>query len=306
MKSIIFKFFSLFSVIRLYNILAIAIAQYLTSIFILGDKENILDVILDPYLFAIILCSSIAISSGYIINNFYDYEKDIINRPIRSSIDKTIRKRTKLTLYFSLNLLCICLSFLISIRAVIFFSAYILALWFYSHKLKKIVIIGNICSAILTITPFFAIFLYYKFELDLLLKLIFFPEFFTGKIMNENFIFFFALFLFFIILAKDIIKDLENLKGDFTLNYKTIAVVYGEKIAKVVISIIILISYIIVINLMLNFDIGLIFYYYYLCLFILAYALFILWKYRTKRDYLIIHNIMRVLIILGIFSIVLI
>ena len=305
MKSIIFKFFSLFSVIRLYNILAIAIAQYLTSIFILGHKDNILDVILDPYLFAIILCSSIAIASGYIINNFYDYEKDIINRPIRSSIDKTIRKRTKLTLYFSLNSLCICLSLLISIRAAIFFLVYILTLWFYSHKIKKILIVGNICSAILTITPFFAIFLYYKFELDLLLKLIFFPEFFT-PLGTSFFIFCFALFLFFIILAKDIIKDLENLKGDFTLNYKTIAVVYGEKIAKVVISIIILISYIIVINLMLNFDVGLMFYYYYLCLFILAYTLFILWKSRTKRDYLIIHNIMRVLIILGIFSIVLI
>ena len=144
MKSIIDKFFSLFSVIRAYNIIAIVIAQYLTSIFILGHKENTLDIILDPYLFAIILCSSIAIASGYIINNFYDYEKDMINRPIRSSIDKTIRKRTKLTLYFSLNLLCICLSFLISIRAVIFFLVYILALWFYSHKLKKILIVGNI------------------------------------------------------------------------------------------------------------------------------------------------------------------
>jgi len=286
LKSIIFKFFSLFSVVRLYNILAIVTAQYLTSIFILSHKENILDVIFDPYLFAIILCSSIAIASGYIINNFYDYEKDIINRPIRSSIDKTIRKRTKLNLYFSLNLLCICLSLLISIRAVIFFSAYILALWFYSHKLKRILIVGNIFSALLTIAPFFAIFLYYKnFELIIII---------------------YALFLFFIILAKDIIKDLENLKGDFTLNYKTIAVVYGEKFAKVVISIIILISYINVINLMLNFDIGLMFYYYYLCLFILIYVLFILWRYRTKKGYLIIHNIMRALITLGIFSIALI
>jgi len=286
LKSIIFKFFSLFSVVRLYNILAIVTAQYLTSIFILGNKENILDVILDPYLFAIISCSSIAIASGYIINNFYDYEKDIINRPIRSSIDKTIRKRTKLNLYFSLNLLCICLSLLISIRAVFFFLAYILALWFYSHKLKKMLFIGNIFSALLTIAPFFAIFLYYKnFELIIIV---------------------YALFLFFIILAKDIIKDLENLKGDFTLNYKTIAVVYGEKFAKVVISIIILISYLNVINLVLNFDIGLMFYYYYLCLFILAYVSIILWKSRTKKDYLIIHNIMRALIILGIFSIVLI
>ena len=161
-----------------------------------------------------------------------------------------------------------------------------MALWFYSHKLKKILIVGNIFSAVLTITPFFAIFLYYKnFELIIII---------------------YALFLFFIILAKDIIKDLENLKGDFTLNYKSIAVVYGEKFAKVVISTIILISHINVINLILNFDIGLMFYYYYLCLFILAYVLFILWKSRTKKDYLIIHNIMRALIILGIFSIVLI
>ena len=286
LKSTIFKFFSLFSVIRVYNIIVIVIAQYLTSIFILGHQKDTLEVILDPYLFVIILCSSIAIASGYIINNFYDYEKDIINRPIRSSIDKSIRKRTKLSLYFALNFLCLFLSLLISIRAASFFLVYIFALWFYSHKLKKIVIIGNICSAILTITPFFAIFLYYKnFELI---------------------IFIYALFLFFIILAKDIIKDLENLKGDFTLNYQTIAVVHGEKFSKVAISIIILISYINVINLILNFDIGLMFYYYYLCLFILAYILFILWKSRTKKDYLIIHNIMRALIILGIISIVLI
>ena len=286
LKSTIFKFFSLFSVIRVYNIIVIVIAQYLTSIFILVHQKDTLEVILDPYLFVIILCSSIAIASGYIINNFYDYEKDIINRPIRSSIDKSIRKRTKLSLYFALNFLCLCLSLLISIRAASFFLVYIFALWFYSHKLKKIVIIGNICSAILTITPFFAIFLYYKnFELI---------------------IFIYALFLFFIILAKDIIKDLENLKGDFTLNYQTIAVVHGEKFSKVAISIIILISYINVINLILNFDIGLMFYYYYLCLFILAYILFILWKSRTKKDYLIIHNIMRALIILGIISIVLI
>ena len=286
MKSTIFKFFSLFSVIRAHNILAIAIAQYLTSIFILGHHKNTFDVILDPNLFAVILCSSIAIASGYIINNFYDYEKDIINRPIRSNIDKTIRKRTKLTLYFILNFLCLCVSFLISIRASVFFFVYIFTLWFYSHKLKKILIVGNIFSAVLAIAPFFAIFLYYKnFELIIII---------------------YALFLFFILLAKDLIKDLENLKGDFTLNYKTIAVVYGEKFAKVVISIIILISYINVINLIVNFDLGLMFYYYYLCLFILTYILFILWKSRTKKDYLIIHNIMRALILLGIFSIVLI
>ncbi len=286
MKSTIFKFFSLFSVIRIYNILVVILAQYLTAIFILDDQENLLATILDPYLFVIIVCSSISIASGYIINNFYDYEKDIINRPIRSNIDKSIRKRTKLNLYFSLNLLCTILSLFISIRAVIFFLVYNIILWLYSHKLKKILILGNVLSSLLTITPFFAIFLYYK--------------------NFSTIISVYALFLFFIILAKDLVKDLENLKGDFTLNYKTIAVVYGEKFSKIAINTIIIINYIIVISLILYFDIGLMFYYYYLCLLVLTFVLFFVWKSNTKRDYLVIHNIMRALIILGIFSIILI
>ena len=286
MKSTIFKFFSLFSVIRIYNILVVILAQYLTAIFILDDQENLLATILDPYLFVIIVCSSISIASGYIINNFYDYEKDIINRPIRSNIDKSIRKRTKLNLYFSLNLLCTILSLFISIRAVIFFLVYNIILWLYSHKLKKILILGNVLSSLLTITPFFAIFLYYK-NFSTIIAL-------------------YALFLFFIILAKDLVKDLENLKGDFTLNYKTIAVVYGEKFSKIAINTIIIINYIIVISLILYFDIGLMFYYYYLCLLVLTFVLFFVWRSNTKRDYLVIHNIMRALIILGIFSIILI
>ncbi len=286
MKSTIFKFFSLFSVIRIYNILVVILAQYLTAIFILNDQENLLVIILDPYLFVIILCSSISIASGYIINNFYDYEKDIINRPIRSNIDRSIRKRTKLNLYFSLNLLCIILSLFISIRAVVFFLSYNIILWLYSHKLKKILILGNVLSSLLTITPFFAIFLYYK-------------NFSTIIAM-------YALFLFFIILAKDLVKDLENLKGDFTLNYKTIAVVYGEKFSKIAINIIIIINYIIIINLILYFNIGLMFYYYYLCLLVLTFVLFFVWRSNTKKDYLVIHNIMRALIISGIFSIILI
>ncbi|MAV00243.1 MAG: ubiquinone biosynthesis protein UbiA [Flavobacteriaceae bacterium] len=286
MKSTIFKFFSLFSVIRIYNILVVILAQYLTAIFILDDQESFSSTLLDPYLFVIILCSSISIASGYIINNFYDYEKDIINRPIRSNIDRSIRKRTKLNLYFSLNLLCIILSLFISIRAVIFFLIYNIILWLYSHKLKKILILGNVLSSLLTITPFFAIFLYYKN---------------FSKIIAV-----YALFLFFIILAKDLVKDLENLKGDFTLNYKTIAVVYGEKFSKIAINTIIIINYIIVISLILYFDIGLMFYYYYLCLLVLTFVLFFIWRSNDKRDYLFIHNIMRALIISGIFSIILI
>jgi len=286
LKETLFKFFSLFSVIRGYNILLVILAQYLTSIFILGDQENIINIILDPYLFVIILCSSISIASGYIINNFYDYEKDIINRPIRSNIDRSIRKRTKLNLYFSLNLLCIILSLFISIRAVIFFLMYNIILWLYSHKLKKILILGNVLSSLLTITPFFAIFLYYK--------------------NFSTIIAVYALFLFFIILTKDITKDLENLKGDFTLNYNTLPVVFGEGFTKIIIVSIIVINMFLVINLIFNFNEGLMYYYYYFSLFMLLVFLIKLIISGSKDDYLFLHNILRLIILVGVFCIALI
>ena len=166
-KSIFFKFLSIFSVVRIYNILIIVLAQYLTSIFILSDKK-LFDVIFDFNLFLLILCSSLSIASGYIINNFYDQKKDIINKPIKSKIDDVVKKSTKLYFYFILNFVVLFFASIISLRAVIFFSVYIFFLWFYSHKLKRLLFLGNLFYSLLTITPFFAILLYYK-NIDLII-----------------------------------------------------------------------------------------------------------------------------------------
>src|ERR1044072_746444 len=97
------KILSLFSVVRGYNIPVIALAQYLSAIFILAPEERALDVILDLNLFFIVLASSLTIASGYIINNFYDAQKDLINRPKKSMLDRLVSQGTKLRVYFVLN-----------------------------------------------------------------------------------------------------------------------------------------------------------------------------------------------------------
>ena len=96
-RLIAMKVIAMFSVVRGYNIPVIAIAQYLAAIFILAPK-NIpsLDIILDPNLFVLVLASSLSIASGYIINNFYDSEKDLINRPNKSMLDRLVSQKTKL------------------------------------------------------------------------------------------------------------------------------------------------------------------------------------------------------------------
>jgi len=83
-KHILLKFFSLFSVVRGYNILVIVIAQYLTSVYILAYNKPVRVVVLDVNLLMLVLASAATIAGGYIINSFYDSEKDLINRPIKS------------------------------------------------------------------------------------------------------------------------------------------------------------------------------------------------------------------------------
>jgi len=285
-KHILLKYFSMFSVVRGYNILIVVIAQYLTSIYILAHDKPLRQVVFDLSLLMLILASSATIAGGYIINNFYDSEKDLINRPQKSMLDRLVSQNTKLSFYFVLNLLAVIMASFVSFKAVLFFSVYILAIWFYSHKLKKLPIIGNLTSAILTITPFFAIFLYYR--------------------NFESVIFVHASFLFLMISMRELTKDLENLKGDLALNYKTIPVVYGEKASKIMLTILGAFTLIPTHFLVNKYDLGSMDYFFYLSVVLIVVLLLLLWKSNTKTQYLLLHNILKFIIVAGVFSILLI
>ena len=285
-KHVLLKFFSMFSVVRGYNILVIVLAQYLTSIYILAHDKPLKQVVFDLNLLMIVLASSATIAGGYIINNFYDSEKDLINRPQKSMLDRLVSQNTKLVFYFVLNFIAVIMASYVSFRAVIFFSAYIFAIWFYSHKLKKLPIIGNLTSAILTITPFFAVFIYYK--------------------NFETVIFVHAMFLFLILSMRELTKDLENIKGDLALNYKTIPIVYGEKTSKIMLTILTILTLIPAYFLIFKFNIGRMNYFFYLSIALLVLFLLLLQKSNNKSQYLILHNILKFIIVAGVFSIVLI
>jgi len=285
-KTFLFKAFSLFSVVRGYNVLIIVIAQYLASIYIMAPDRPLAQVLFDINLLMLVLASAAVIASGYIINNFYDSEKDLINRPEKSKLDRLVSQNTKLSIYFILNFAAVVMASYVSFRAVLFFSVYIFAIWFYSHKLKKIPFIGNLTSAILTILPFFAIFMYYK--------------------NFSSVIFVHAIFLFLIISMRELSKDLENLKGDLVIGYKTIPVVYGEKASKILLTILVVLTLIPTYLLLTNYEIGHMYMYFYASTILLVIFLVLLWKSSNKSQYLILHNILKLIIVAGVFSILLI
>lgn len=285
-KLLLSKIFSFFSVVRGYNVLVIALAQYLAAIFILSPEIRALDVIIDYKLFILVLASSLTIASGYIINNFYDAKKDLINRPRKVMIDRLVSQETKLKVYFTINFIVALIAFIISWRAMLFFSSYIFLIWFYSHKLKKYPIIGNITASILAVLPFFGILLYYK-----------------------NFyqvIFAHAVFLYLLLFIRELIKDLENIEGDLASNYKTIPVLYGEKTAKSLITIL-TISTVVPVYLLIDvFDVGYMDVYFYVSLIVLLFFLLKLWKSKSKPQYLKLHFLLKFIILAGVFCIVLI
>lgn len=284
-RHLLLKMFSLFSVVRGYNILIIIIAQYLTSIFILAPGKSLKVIFFDVHLFLLVAASSAVIAGGYIINNFYDSEKDLINRPRKTQLDRLVSQHTKLSIYFVLNFLAIIAASYVSFRAVLFFAIYIFAIWLYSHKVKRWTMIGNIMAAALALTPFFAIFLYFK-NLDAV-------------------IFVHASFLFLVIMMRELVKDLENLKGDMAQNYRTIPIVFGVKSSKWFLTAFAGLTIIPIFFLLHFFSIGYMDFYFYASVILLIVFLLVLWRSQKKIHYLVLHNILKFVIVAGVFCILL-
>ena len=285
-KLLLFKLLSLFSVVRGYNILVITLAQYLASIYILAPDVPLRKVVFDLNLFLIVTASALTIAGGYIINNFYDAEKDLINKPTKSMLDRLVSQRFKLTTYFILNFLAVFAASYISFRAVLFFSAYIFGIWFYSHKLKRIPFLGNLVSSTLAISPFFVVFVYYR--------------------NFESVIFVHALFLFLLILAREMIKDLESIPGDMAQSRNTIPITYGPRVSKFMITFLIGLTLIPALLLIRSFDVGHMYLYFMASIVFLVIFLVLLWKAESQKHYVWLHNILKFIIVAGVFSILLI
>lgn len=283
-RLLLYKFFALLSIVRWYNILLLVIAQYLAIFFVFAKEQSFLHTIADIEIHLIVLASSFVIAGGYIINSFYDLEKDLVNRPKDTLFDRLISKRTCLNFYFIFNLIGLGLASLASYRVLIFFGGFAFLLWFYSHKLKKMTFVGNLTSALLSVVPFFAVLLYYQtFTIN---------------------VFVYGGFITLLILIRDMIKDLSGVKGDVIYGYQTVPVELGTPRAKNLIYLLMIFAFLppVIIYFSLHnhyiwTTTGLVL----LGVFVSAIMLF---KAKTPKQYQNINNLYKLLILLGVFSVV--
>lgn len=209
------KVVSLLSLTRVYNIALIAAAQYLSCMFFFTFHAPDFSVLTDPHFFVLVVCTWMVVAGGYIINFFYDKNKDLVNYPEKGFIDGYISQSSTLKIYLTLNFAAVALSLFVSLRSVVFFSGFAFLLWFYSHKLKKIPLVSNFAMAALAMIPLFAVFFY-------------------RKVVDINVLVSHGMFLFFLLSALSMLGDLNNRRGDAVFGYRTLPVVLGERKASAV------------------------------------------------------------------------
>lgn len=282
-----YKCYAVFAAVRLDTLLVLFLAQFLTVRYILAPETSWLKHLSNRNLIMMIFAILLVVAAGYVINNFYDAEKDRINRPQKYLVGQGVSPAFQLFIYGAFNLLALVFALLVSPRTIPFFGGYIIGIWLYSHVLKKTFWASNLFAALLAIIPFFALSLYFRN--------------FSLLVLNH------AAFLFLIILIRDLIKDLKNFRGDYVRKYKTTAVQFGLKVTKRIITVLIIMTYI-PLYLLLSKErtLGAMHYYFEFSSLFLLIVLVLLWLSKTQKMYLWTHNLLKLLIFAGVLSIVLV
>lgn len=180
-------------------------------------------------------------AAGYIINDIYDIKTDHINKPGKVVIDVSISKKSATELFYVCNFIGIGLGVYLGYQMgnyqIGLLHAFVaMIFWIYSVYLKGTILIGNIIIAFASSTvPM----IYFGFEgfayikkYDVILAQNF-GSYIGGP--NEilfNFCLILSVFAFILSLAREIVKDIEDRKGDAATGAKTLPIAFGDTVAK--------------------------------------------------------------------------
>ena len=200
-----------------------------------------------PTLFVISLLSTLLIAAaGYIINDYFDVKTDKINRPETVVIDVVIKRRLAMILHIIFNTIGLILGFYLALKChslalMMFQILSILLLWFYSTQFKKQLLIGNIVVSLLTATiPVMPM----VYDYYLIGGIDSFTSLMIGDFLKTLVIivFGYSAFAFLTSFAREVIKDMEDYKGDIQTGGKTMPIVWGMITSKVVTFFLIIIT----------------------------------------------------------------
>lgn len=302
----------LIRLIRPLNLLIVALTMYSMAWYFdtLFELSGMTPKRFSLSFFILVFSTVLIAAAGNIINDYFDVRADRVNRPERVVVGKTIKRRWAIVLHWLINFIAFGMAVYLSYRFKTFWYLFIHLLsinllWGYSMQLKRTFLIGNVVVALLTGLVPVLVGIYYNQQVVDEPMVSYYP--FLFDMANDyplHLSFALGTFAFFLNWTREIVKDIEDIKGDKRLNAKTIPIVLGVKKAKLISLAIFGVNVLFVFLLVLVFNLSnnsvhkafipLLFAALFFCI-----AVFKLVKAKTKSQIKITHQLIKLIMVFG-------
>lgn len=246
-------------------------------------------------------------AAGYIINDIYDVETDKINKPKKVYINTFFSINQAYIFYLILNTIGVLLGFLLVnyLQKPIFSGFFIIGsfmLYYYSSTLKKIPFMGNLVVAF-----FISLTLVFLAYFDLILVKT--MNYASTNILLFDIIIDFSIFSFMLHLIREIIKDIEDIKGDIKLQMNTLPIYIGIDKTKIILLLLLFILTALVLYFISSYLINYSLVYIYISTTLiipLFYIFYLVLKAKKPSDFSKISTLLKYCMLFGIIAILLI
>lgn len=268
--------------VRMTNLVIVALTQYFTRILLIGPRGDWKQIISDPDMFFLSLSTVCIAAAGYIINDYFDIKIDIVNKPERVIVGRYLKRRWAMGAHQILNIVGAIVGLLVSPWIFLVNVLSITLLWFYSERFKRKAFIGNFIVSLLT-------------GFSILILTVHFPA-------NRHLVFIYAVFSFFISLIREVVKDMEDIKGDAAHGCQTLPIVWGIRRTKTFLYVVISI-FVMVLFLMAEVLNNVVLIWLFLILLIpISYLIIKLAQSDTRREFRKISNLCKIIMLLGLMT----
>lgn len=245
-------------------------------------------------------------AAGNIINDIHDVDTDLVNKPNTILIGKKISEKKAYSLFITFNVIGILIGFYLShlVGRSGFFALFVIIsalLYVYATYLKQTLLIGNIVISVLVAMSILIVGLF-----ELLPAIT--PQNQSNQLFFFKILMDYALFAFSINLIREIAKDLEDIDGDYKAGMNTLAIAIGRERASKVLFVLTFLPLLGVVYYVMSYmykqpiSVG------YFLLFVIAPLIYITIKSftaKTKKDFHHISNILKLVMLFGMFSLLL-
>lgn len=225
--------------IRYQNLLMLAFMQLVFRYLFLA--QSYVDLALTDFNYILLVIATVCIAAGgYVINNIMDQDTDEIAKPQNRMVGVSISETVAYNWYIGLTIVGVGIGFYLSnvIYKPTFASMFILVatlLYMYATSFKQIPVLGNVVVALMLSTSIIIIGLF-----DILPAI----DVDNRFRMKEAFdiLMHYAIFAFIINLIREIVKDMEDMDGDYQSGINSLPIAIGVQKTKIIVGVLTVIS----------------------------------------------------------------